>query len=147
MLEVPQWDSAGTSECGFCPHRNLCTWISRVTKTLLKSLLSWTSLVVQWLRLCAPPAGDMGLIPGPGRSGMLCCAAKNSPCCPLPEPLEISWPEHRAGARTALGLALLCCCAAPSSSSSFSCRRRQVRGPADPGGVGGDLSRVAARCR
>ena len=25
-----------------------------------------TSLVVQWLRLCAPNAGDLGLIPGQG---------------------------------------------------------------------------------
>ena len=31
-----------------------------------------TSLVVQWLRLCAPNAGDSGLIPGQGtRSNML----------------------------------------------------------------------------
>ena len=31
-----------------------------------------TSLVVQWLRLCAPNAGDLGLIPGWGsRSYML----------------------------------------------------------------------------
>ena len=36
-------------------HRNLCTWMSRATKTPLKSLLSWTSLggpVVKTLRTC-----------------------------------------------------------------------------------------------
>ena len=26
----------------------------------------WTSLVVQWLRLCASTAGGLGLIPGQG---------------------------------------------------------------------------------
>ena len=29
-------------------------------------LSDWTSLVVQWLRLCAPSAGGSGLIPGQG---------------------------------------------------------------------------------
>ena len=32
----------------------------------LKSLLQGNSLVVQWLRLCAPNAGGVGLIPGQG---------------------------------------------------------------------------------
>ena len=33
-------------------------------KTLLKTNLPGTSLVVQWVRLCAPNAGGLGLIPG-----------------------------------------------------------------------------------
>ena len=38
----------------------------------LKETKGWTSLVVQWLRLCAPNAGVPGLIPGYGtRSHML----------------------------------------------------------------------------
>ena len=32
----------------------------------LKTLLPWTSLVVQWLRIHLPMQGDAGFIPGPG---------------------------------------------------------------------------------
>ena len=51
-------------------------WISRevchVKKVSLKRLYIGTSLVVQWLRLWAPSAGDPGSIPGQGaRSHML----------------------------------------------------------------------------
>ena len=49
---------------------------------------SWTSLVVQWLRLCALTAGDMGLIPGWG--------TKNSE--------NFTWPKKTAAAgRQTLG--------------------------------------------
>ena len=32
----------------------------------------WTSLVVQWLRLCIPNAGGLGLIPGQGTRSYIC---------------------------------------------------------------------------
>ena len=35
-------------------------------KNALKNIVVWTSLVVQWLRLCAPSKGDWGSIPGQG---------------------------------------------------------------------------------
>ena len=38
-----------------------------LTNELLSILIFWgTSLLVQWLRLCAPNAGDSGSIPGQG---------------------------------------------------------------------------------
>ena len=33
----------------------------------------WTSLVVQWLSLCAPTAGGTGSIPGQGTKIPTCC--------------------------------------------------------------------------
>ena len=40
--------------------------------------ISGTSLVVQWLRLCAPHAGGLGLIPGQGTRSYMHAATKNS---------------------------------------------------------------------
>ena len=49
----------------------MCNTVWDVTDTLQvtkmkKNIISGTSLVVQWLRLCAPNAGGMGSIPGLG---------------------------------------------------------------------------------
>ena len=40
------------------------------TITEIKSRRNWTSLVVQWLRICLPMQEAMGSIPGPGRFHM-----------------------------------------------------------------------------
>ena len=36
-----------------------------------------TSLVAQWMRLCAPNAGSQGSIPGQGTRSHMCAAAKS----------------------------------------------------------------------
>ena len=49
-------------------------------EALTKLKTTWTSLVVQWLRICAPNAGDLGSIPGQGtRSHMLPLKDPTSP--------------------------------------------------------------------
>ena len=55
------------------------SWTSAATKRLLDSVLG-TSLVVQWLRLCAPSAGDPGSIPGRGTRSRVHAAAKDPAC-------------------------------------------------------------------
>ena len=58
---------AVTPQCGLSPERE-------PRQIGFKS--AWrTSLMVQWIRICLPNAGDMGLIPGPGRFHI--------PCVPL----------------------------------------------------------------
>ena len=68
--------------------RNL-TWPTGTSQAKkCNKMSSWTSLVVQWLRLCALTAGDMGLIPGWG--------TKNSK--------NLTWPKKTAAAgRQTLG--------------------------------------------
>ncbi|TEA37124.1 hypothetical protein DBR06_SOUSAS210296, partial [Sousa chinensis] len=39
------------------------------------------SLVVQWVRLCVPNAGDPGSIPGRGTRSHMHAATKKSACC------------------------------------------------------------------
>ena len=44
----------------------------------LKSNMHGTSLVVQWVRLCAPNAGGSGSIPGPGTRSRVHATTKKS---------------------------------------------------------------------
>ena len=43
-----------------------------------KNTIPGTSLVVQWLRLCAPSARGLGLIPGQGTRSHMHAATKSS---------------------------------------------------------------------
>ena len=43
---------------------SLLLCLKNVHALILKILIAWISLVVQWLRLCAPKAGGTGSIPG-----------------------------------------------------------------------------------
>ena len=49
-----------------------------LTLSHIKIYRAGTSLVAQWLRLCAPNAGGPGLIPGPGTRSHMLAATKSS---------------------------------------------------------------------
>lgn len=58
-------------------------------KDTVKCCCPGLPLQVQWSRLCASAAGDMGLNSVLG--GLACCAVRpKQRYCPLPEPLETS---------------------------------------------------------
>ena len=66
----PLWWAVGGGG-GVCPgwqrgNESLYLQFCCEPKNALKGTVFWTSLVAQWLRLCAPNKGDWGSIPGQG---------------------------------------------------------------------------------
>ena len=120
-LENPM--NKGAWQATVCGAANSQTQLKRLSTHIhilqLKEQKRGNSLVVQWLRLCAPSAGGPGLIPGQGTAA---AAAKSLQSCPTVrphrwQPTRLPRPWDSPGKNTGVGCHFLLQCMKVKSES------------------------------
>ena len=97
--EIPQWFHRGP--CGFWGETLLRPQHARrlAEKMALKHSCLGTPLVVQWLKLCSPNAGDAGSVPGQGTT--IPHAATKTQCSQINKSILKKWKKKKKQQPTA----------------------------------------------